>query len=297
MKKRLIAVGLILLGVIVLFVTTLTKIPAGYVGVVYSPNGGVKEKTLSQGWHMVNPLYKVTKYTIATEQAYLSKDSREGSYDDDSFYVPTSDGKLVNIDVEYSYRFNPEMVTEVFTRFRGRSGEEIQKNFMRGKIKTWVSEVTSEFNVLDIYGSKRTELNNLVYKHVEKNFQPYGIIIESINITRIGLDEATEKAIQARVNAQQELERQKIEKEKAIIEAEKKAIEEEGRKKVMLIKASAEAEKILLEANAQAEANEKISKSLTKELVEYEKIKRWNGKLPQISGSAVPFLNIKESEN
>lgn len=297
MKKRLIVVGLILLGVIVLFVTTLTKIPAGYVGVVYSPNGGVKEKTLSQGWHMVNPLYKVTKYTIATEQAYLSKDSREGSYDDDSFYVPTSDGKLVNIDVEYSYRFNPEMVTEVFTRFRGRSGEEIQKNFMRGKIKTWVSEVTSEFNVLDIYGSKRTELNNLVYKHVEKNFQPYGIIIESINITRIGLDEATEKAIQARVNAQQELERQKIEKEKAIIEAEKKAIEEEGRKKVMLIKASAEAEKILLEANAQAEANEKISKSLTKELVEYEKIKRWNGKLPQISGSAVPFLNIKESEN
>lgn len=297
MKKRLIAVGLILLGVIVLFVTTLTKIPAGYVGVVYSPNGGVKEKTLSQGWHMVNPLYKVTKYTIATEQAYLSKDSREGSYDDDSFYVPTSDGKLVNIDVEYSYRFNPEMVTEVFTRFRGRSGEEIQKNFMRGKIKTWVSEVTSEFNVLDIYGSKRTELNNLVYKHVEKNFQPYGIIIESINITRIGLDEATEKAIQARVNAQQELERQKIEKEKAIIEAEKKAIEEEGRKKVMLIKASAEAEKILLEANAQAEANEKISKSLTKELVEYEKIKRWNGKLPQISGSAVPFLNIKENEN
>lgn len=70
------------------------KTPAGYVGVVYSPNGGVKENALNQGWHFVNPLYKVTEYTVATEQAYLSRDSKEGSKDDDSFYIPTSDGNI-----------------------------------------------------------------------------------------------------------------------------------------------------------------------------------------------------------
>ncbi len=211
MKKILGITGGVVGVLLFIIYLSLEKIPAGYVGVVYSPNGGVKEKPLNQGWHFVNPFYKVTEYTIATEQAFLSRDSKEGSREDDSFYVPTSDGKLVNVDVEYSYRFNPDMVTEVFTKFRGRTGEQIQKNFMRGKIKTWVSEVTSKFNVLDIYGAKRTELNTLVFQHVKDEFAPYGIIIESVNLSRIGLDEATARAIQARVNAQQELEKQKIE--------------------------------------------------------------------------------------
>nr|WP_307776155.1 prohibitin family protein [uncultured Cetobacterium sp.] len=296
MKKILGITGGVVGVLLFIIYLSLEKIPAGYVGVVYSPNGGVKEKPLNQGWHFVNPFYKVTEYTIATEQAFLSRDSKEGSREDDSFYVPTSDGKLVNVDVEYSYRFNPDMVTEVFTKFRGRTGEQIQKNFMRGKIKTWVSEVTSKFNVLDIYGAKRTELNTLVFQHVKDEFAPYGIIIESVNLSRIGLDEATARAIQARVNAQQELEKQKIEKAKAAIEAERRAIEEEGRRQVLLIQAKAEAESILLRAQAQSEANEKISKSLTKELVEYEKIKKWNGELPQVTGETIPMIDLTKTK-
>ncbi len=292
-RKILIGVGAGIALVVAFLFFALTKIPAGYVGVVYAPNGGVKETTLSQGWHVVSPLNKVTKYTVATEQAYLSRDSKEGSRDDDSFFVPTSDGKLVNVDIEFSYRFDADKVTDIFTQFRGRTGDEIQETFMRGKIKTWVSEVTSNFNVLDIYGSKRTELNKLVYEHVKNEFASSGIIIESINLSRIGLDQATEAAIQARVNAQQELEKQKIEKDRAIIEAEKKEIEEEGKRKVKLIQAKAEAESILLKAEAQAEANEKIAKSLTKELVDYEKIKAWDGKLPNVTGGVIPMIDVK----
>ncbi|MHA4990451.1 prohibitin family protein [Cetobacterium somerae] len=294
LKKWVVLLGIGIAIIIGVLITTFIKIPAGYVGVVYSPNGGVKENALNQGWHFVNPLYKVTEYTVATEQAYLSRDSKEGSKDDDSFYVPTSDGKMVNVDVEYSYRFDPTKVTTIFNKFRGRTGEEIQQTFMRGKIKTWTSEVTSKFNVLDIYGSKRTELNALVYEHVKNEFAPYGIEIESVNLSRIGLDKATEAAIQARVNAQQELEKQKIEKEKAQIEVERKTIEEEGKRKVKLIQSKAEAESILLKAQAQAEANEKISKSLTKELVEYEKIKMWNGVLPQVTGEIIPMIDLKK---
>ncbi len=292
-KKTLglgIGAGIILIGGVLSLVAT---IPAGYAGVEYSPNGGVKDKTLSQGWHIVSPLNKITKYTIATEQAFLSADRREGSNDDDSFMVPTSDGKLVNVDIEFSYRFDSERLSDVFTKFRGRTGDEIQETFMRGKIKTWTGEVTSKYNVLEIYGEKRVELNAKLYEHVKQEFEEYGIIIESVNLSRIGLDEQTAKAIQARVNAQQELERQKIEKQKATIEAERLAIEEEGKKKVKIIKAQAEAEEIALKANAQAEANTKLAKSITQELVEYEKMKKWNGQLPQITGNATPIVDIR----
>lgn len=292
--KKFLIVGLgCFIGIIILMTMFLTKIKPGYVGVVYSPNGGIKEQTLKQGWHLVNPFYKITEYTIATEQAYLSKDSKEGSKDDDSFLVPTSDGKVVNVDLEFSYRFEEDSLTALFTRFRGKTGKEIEETFMRGKIKTWASEVSSNFRVIDIFGNKRVQLNSEAYKHIKKEFEIYGIIIESVNFSRIGLDKDTEKAIQDRVNSEQELEKERIEARKAEVIADKERIEANKRKDVAIINANAEAESITIKAEAIAEANKIISQSLTNNLIEYERIKKWNGQMPQVSGNTTPIVNLK----
>ncbi len=85
------------------------RIPAGYVGVVYNMSGGVDGEVLTQGFHLVAPTKKVTKYSVAIEQAYMSRDKMEGSKGNDSFDIPTSDGKTINVDLEFSYHFNPDM--------------------------------------------------------------------------------------------------------------------------------------------------------------------------------------------
>jgi hypothetical protein len=46
-------------------------------------------------------------------------------------------------------------------------------------------------------------------------------------------------------------------------------------------------------SEAEAEANLRIAKSLTPELVEWQKIQKWNGALPQVSGGGMPLVNIK----
>lgn len=43
---------------------------------------------------------------------------------------------------------------------------------------------------------------------------------------------------------------------------------------------------------AQAKANQILSKSLTPELVEYEKARKWNGTLPQYTGSMSPMIQL-----
>ena len=88
-----------------------TKIDAGYGGVVYSMNGGVEDDALSQGWHVVSPFKTITEYPISTETVYLSRDKKEGSSDDDSFFISTKDGKNVNVDVSYSYRMDFERLS------------------------------------------------------------------------------------------------------------------------------------------------------------------------------------------
>ena len=49
--------------------------------------------------------------------------------------------------------------------------------------------------------------------------------------------------------------------------------------------AEAEAQKTAIKAEAQAEANKKLAESLSDTLIEYQKIQKWDGKLPTVTGS------------
>ena len=62
-------------------------------------------------------------------------------------------------------------------------------------------------------------------------------------------------------------------KEKAAIEAEQAKITAEGK-----------AEATRIKADAEAEANKKIAESLTPELIEKQKIDKWNGDVPKVQG-------------
>ena len=259
MKNKMIiaiTVGLVVVGGVIGLKSS-HMIKPGYVGVVYSLNGGIKDdQVLSQGLKFVNPLSKVNQYSVATEQAYLSRDKKEGSKDDDSFIIPTSDGKTVNVDLEFSYHFDSERLPETFTKFKGQSGKTIEETFIRGKIKAWTAEVSSTFSVLDIYGEKRSQLNTSVLEHVKNKFDEYGIVIDSVNFSRIELDEQTAQAIQQRINKQQELESEKLETQKA-----------EEMAKRQIVEAQALADSNLIKSKAEAEANNVLNSSISEGLI------------------------------
>ena len=278
-----IVTAFVLIGVIILVTLSTHKIQPGYVGVVYNLNGGIEEEVLNQGLKLISPLKKVSQYSIATEQAYLSRDSKEGSPTDDSFMIPTSDGKTVNVDLEFSYHFDAERLPDTFSRFKGQSGKDIENTFIRGKIKAWTSEVSSKFSVIDIYGEKRAEINTAVLSHVKEKFDEYGIIIDSVNFSRIELDEQTEAAIQERINKQQELETAKIEAQKAEIEANRKVIEAQG-----------EADSKVIRAQGEAEANKILAEDLNDKILQKMYLEKWDGILPKVTSDNIsPFIDIE----
>lgn len=247
---------ILLIALITILKLTLAKIPPGYIGIQYSLNGGIKEEVLEQGLRFKSPIVKITKYPISRQQVYLSIDAKEGSRDNDSFYIPTSDGKTVNVDLEFAYKFDPEKVAKTYLEFRGKSPEYIENTFIRAKMKSWTGEVSSKFSLIDIYGEKRTDLNKAVQAYVQPKFEEYGILVDSVSFTQIRLDEQTSQAIQNKINKQQELETAKLELEKQKIENERK-----------IAQAQAEAEQIKIKAQAEAEANRTIANSITEGLI------------------------------
>ena len=287
MKKGtigLIILAIILFGGLILVAMCTERIPTGYVGVVYNMNGGVDGEVLTQGWHVVSPTKKVTTYSIGIEQSYLTSANKGDSLKDESFSVPTSDGKTVRVNLEFSYRFDEERVAETFARFKGKSGEEIKDTFIKPKIVAWTQEVSASYPVTDIFGDKRTKINAELDVYLREKFEPYGIIIDTVNFTDISVDDETAAAIQKKVNAQQELELANIEAETAKVQAEKDKQVASIKAEQAIITAEAEAKATIIAGEAEAEANKKIAASLTPELIEKIKYERWNGVLPKVSG-------------
>lgn len=284
-KIGAIIAGIVIVGGLLGGIKSIHRIPAGYVGVIYNMSNGVENKTLSQGWHMVAPTKHVTKYSVSMEQAFLAKGiDTDGDKDDDkdnSFSIPTSDGKTVNVDLEFSYHFDASKLPKTFTQFKGQNGKTIEDTFIKSKMKSWSQEISADYSVIDIYGSERAKLNRAVLDHTKQNFAPYGIVIDSVNFSRISLDSQTAKAIQNRINAQQDLETAKVAKQRAEVEAQKAVIEAQGKAKVTEVGAKAE-----------ADANKLKQSTLNNTIVQYEAVKKWNGELPKVSGSSSNILDV-----
>jgi len=321
-----VGLGACMVIALILVAMCLTKIPAGYVGIVYNMRNGISEKVLTQGFHIVAPTKKVTEYSIGIEQSYLTADDVGDSKHDESFSTPTADGKSLTVDLEFSYKFDIEQITDTFTMFKGQSGESVKNTFIKPKMKAWTQEVTAKYPVTDVFGDKRQELNEALDVYLKDKFAVYGIIIDTVNFTRIDTDEETKAAIQKKVNAQQELELAQIEaqtaqvqaekdrnvavvdaeknkevaliaaqqeKEKATINAEKAKIEAEAKAERAKIEAEGEAAAIRIAAEAEAEANRLVSESLTEALLDKIMYEKWNGNVPQVQSDATPIIDLR----
>ena len=183
-------------------------------------------------------------------------------------------------------------MTDVFIQFKGQSGKEVKDSFIKPKMIAWTQEVTAKYPVTDVFGDKRQELNEALDSYLKEKFDKYGIVIDTVNFTNISTDPETQAAIQKKVNAQQELELARIEKQTAKVQAEKdKEVAQINAEKAK-IEAQGKADAEIIKANAEAEANKKIAESLTDKLIENNTVEKWNGEVPYITGGATPIVNI-----
>ena len=271
-----IVAGVAIVIAIVLFIMCSVRVPAGYVAVQYSLNGGVKDKVLTQGWHLIPPTIKTTKYTVGIEQSYLTSDKRGDSEDDESFTASSAEGKAIDIDLTFTYQYQPESVTKVFIQFKGQSGKEVRDSFIKPNIISWTKEVVARYNVADILGAEKANVNIALTDYISKKFAPYGITISNVSLINVGVDKKTREVINDKIAAQQKAETQKIENQTKVEKAE------------------ADAKAKLIAAEAEAKANQLIQKSLTDGVLKQQYIEKWNGELPKVSSDNSMMYNLND---
>ena len=271
MNKGIIA-AILALGVAVTAIICLERVPVGYVGVIYSA-AGVEDQTLAQGWHLLSPLKKVSKFPVSQQQIVFSDDPAdygEKEHADWSIDAP-ADGGMVKINLTVNYNFMPDRVVELFNRFNGMNGETLVESRIQNSIIAYVKEVTPQFSVMDIYSDKKSEVNEAITNYLNEKLQDeYGINVASALVIDVELDNTLMQKVQAKEQAKQDAEIAELEKQTAMAQAETDKVKAQAKADVDLIEAQAEADAAKIAADAEAEANSKIAQSITPELIQWQ---------------------------
>ena len=239
---------------------SLTSVDQGEVGVVWSVQNGVQEKTLGPGIHFVGPFNRVENFPVSQQQLVLSNnaaDFNEKKLEKDTHVDAPADGGMVKMNMTVNYNFIPEKVTSVYEKFNGMDGNQIVESKVKNSILAYIKEVTPQFSVMDIYSDKRAEVGQAITEYLNAKLgEEYGMEVSSALIIDVQLDEELQTKVQAKEQAKQDAEKAELDKHTAIAQGEAD-------------KAKAEADKAvtITNAEAEAEANRIKAASITDELI------------------------------
>jgi len=280
-------------------------VPAGYRGIkVYllGNRKGVETKQLGVGAYFIGPNQKLYTFPVF-QQNYVWRDERRDGGIDNSITFQSKEGLDIDADFGVSYSILPDSVSAIFQKWR-RGSDEITNIFIRNMVRDALNTTASKMPIESIYGVHKKDLLDAVDSVVSVQTEKYGIMIERIyTIGEFRLPKSIEEAINQKLEANQKAQQTQNEVKSVEAEANKKIarskgeaesniIEATAQANVVRIKAQAEADANRIVADAQAEANKKIAESVSKELIQYRTIDKWDGRVPQVSGQGTPFINV-----
>ncbi len=201
------------IGVAIVFIVfrLFTIIPAGHVGVV-DLFGKVKPETLKPGVNMRNPLAKIVKFSVKTQEMK------------ELMVVPSKEGLSVQLEVSVLFHLNPETAAEVYKTI----GPNYRQIILEPNFRSISRGVTATYEARALYTSERDRLAREIQEQLEAIVSPRGITVESTPLRQVGLPPKLTAAIEEKLQAEQAAQRMEFVLDKETREADRKRIEAQG---------------------------------------------------------------------
>jgi regulator of protease activity HflC (stomatin/prohibitin superfamily) len=215
-------------GVIVIIIglslSCIIQIEPGEVG-VQKLFGKVNNNILQSGLNVVNPLVKVVRFDIKTENYTMSAVRDEGLKEgDDAIRVLTSDGLEVVIDLTVLYKVIPSEAPRILQEV----GTDYRDIIVRPVCRTKIRDNAVYYDAVSLYSTKRDEFQTKIFSAIETNFKERGLLLEQLLVRNITLPESVRNAIESKINAEQDAQKMTFILQKERQEAERKRVEAQG---------------------------------------------------------------------
>ena len=281
-KKWLIIAGVAVVLALLVMVTCTATVETGYTGIV-TTFGKVEDVTLEAGLHFKSPFQRI-----------IAMDNREQktSFTTEAF---SSDIQQVDITGSINYAINKSTAMNLF--------KEVGTDYFNKLVNPRMLEITkgvfSKYSAENLVAN-RQKLSEEIRDGLYGELQDYGINVISLSIENIDFTDAFTDAVEAKQVAAQKKLQAEIEQSQMTMEtqqqAERKRINAEAEANVLKINADADAYATKVRSEAEAEANKMIAESLTENLIKFNEIKSWDGKLPTFmageGAGTVPVLQF-----
>jgi regulator of protease activity HflC (stomatin/prohibitin superfamily) len=224
----------VVLGVLLL-VNCVQTVPPGRVGVA-SLFGNVVTEPYSQGFHVVNPLYKWTMF-----------DAREKTHKEIA-NVPSQDQLQTKLEVSVQYRINGAVAP--FILEETGDAEQAVIVHLIPKLRSLLREQGKSIKRAEDFFLESTQdtLQVALTSSLREYLEPKGILVTDVLIRDIELPPFIREAIEAKKEREQAVEREKaeldrvrteLEQQVARAEAERRASEEEAARRRIIADAQA----------------------------------------------------------
>ncbi len=255
--KKAAVILLPIILVLAIAASSLVIVEAGHTGVVVTL-GSVDEGVLQEGIHLKIPfIQQVIKINNRITKLEVSTEAF------------SKDLQTVSTTLAINYRVDTEMSYSIYKNIGASYEDVLVVPAVNEVLKAITAKYTAEESV-----TNRSLISDGLIEGLNGKLNPSGLYITDVNIINFDFSEAFITAIEEKQVAQQQLLKAETEKQTAITNAE------------------AEAEAVRIKAEAQAEANKILSESLTEEIIDYNKVEKWNGELPMVTGDADPFISL-----
>lgn len=284
-------IAVILLG---LMATSWRSIQPGYVGIVFDKaSHKVTAEALEPGWAFINPFTQSIQQYPVTIQTYsmLLKGSEGQVGGDDSIKVQSSEGQQLNLDVVIQYQVRRAESGQLYEDWGGAPIETVEDRVVRQYTRSQVPVAAALYGWEGITASKRGQLAQEISAELQEEFGRRHLDLVSFGIREVHLPESLQQALDSKIAAQQQAEQQRYQLEQARIKADQDKVEAQGQAQAAQARAQGEAEAIRIRAEAQSVANKKLADSLSEELIRYEQLQKWDGKLPVFTGGGTPLID------
>ena len=189
----------------------LAVVPAGHVGVV-DLFGSVSPQTLKSGLNLVNPLARVARMSVKTQEI---KEVME---------VPSREGLTMQLEASVLFHLDPEKAADVYKTV-GRDYVEV---LLQPQFRSVTRGVTAQSEARALYTSEREQLAEAIAGELRQRVEPRGIAVESTPLRRLTLPKRLAAAIEEKLGAEQESQRMQFVLTREKQEAERRRIEAQG---------------------------------------------------------------------
>lgn len=247
-------------------------IPPGEVGIKVQQTGtdrGVSNTPLETGRVFYNPFNEnVLEYPTNMQRAIWTRSSTEGKNStNEELSFQSSDSLHFTCDVAVAYQLIRENVPKFYVQFRNDDLNSFTHGFFRDAVRKAIGIAATHYTQEEINGGKQADFEKEAQEALTVAMEPYGVHIAQLAFTSPPRPpDSVRDAISSKIAAIQRAEQ---------IENEKRQATAEGQKTVAL-------------AQAQATANAAINASITPQLVQWQSLQvmkdKWDGRMPMVQG-------------